>query len=190
MLRVAVFGMACLVALTQIHAEETKAVEATESVVKKETEAQSPTAVSTESKTGAKKAPVSKTTTTKAVAAKKKKPAPGPNDWVLKHPTVTQLVALTNGHRARYGLHAVRINPQMCAAAQNHANWMANTGYFQHSGLPYMEIIFHGPRSPQDAINGWIASPAHHGIMISGATEVGFGYQNRNGQPYWVGVFR
>lgn len=133
--------------------------------------------------------------TAKSPAKKKKKSltkkakATSQQDWLTKHPTVSSLVSLTNAHRARYGLRPVTVNAQMCVAAQNHANWMASTGYFQHSGLPYMEIIFYGPRSTNDAINGWIASPAHHSIMLSGS-QVGFGYANRNGTPYWVGVFR
>ena len=111
------------------------------------------------------------------------------HDWLVKHPTIQQLVTLANEHRARMGRPPVRINADMCLAAQRHATHMADTGWYRHSGLPWPEIIYSGPRSPQDAINGWINSPAHHGIMLSGA-EVGFGYMIRNGQPYWVGVFR
>ena len=79
--------------------------------------------------------------------------------------------------------------PATDLAAQRHAEWMANSGYYMHSSLPYREIIFRGPRSSQAAIQGWIYSPAHHGIMLSGR-EVGFGYMKRNGNTYWVGVFR
>ena len=114
---------------------------------------------------------------------------PDRNDWLLQHPTIQSLVARTNQHRGQMGRGPVRLNAEMCLAAQRHANWMASTGAYQHSGLPYAEIIFAGPTSPDAAIQGWIASPAHHGIMLSGS-EVGFGYQVRNGQPYWVGVFR
>ncbi len=111
------------------------------------------------------------------------------DDWLLKHPTIQALVQQANAHRARMGVGPVRLNAEMCLAAQRHANWMSDFGGMQHSGLPYMEIIFQGPTTPDGAINGWVASPAHHGIMLSG-TEVGFGYQYRNGRPSWVGVFR
>jgi uncharacterized protein YkwD len=111
------------------------------------------------------------------------------HDWLTKHPTITRLVTLTNQHRAQYGLPPVRINAEMCLAAQRHATWMADAQWLQHSGLPWPEIIFLGPAQPEGAIQGWIYSPAHHGIMLSG-TEVGFGYMVRNGQPAWVGVFR
>lgn len=111
------------------------------------------------------------------------------HDWLVKHPTIQQLVELTNQHRARMGRPPVRINADLCLHAQRHATNMADTNWFRHSGLPWPEIIYAGPRAPQDAINGWINSPAHHGIMLSGS-EVGFGYMVRNGQPYWVGLFR
>ncbi len=115
--------------------------------------------------------------------------APGQHDWLVKNETILRLVDQTNQHRARMGLGPVTIDAQMCLDAQRHANWMASFGAFQHSGLPYLEIIFHGVTTPEAAIQGWIASPAHHGIMLSGS-RVGFGYQIRNGYPYWVGVFR
>lgn len=114
----------------------------------------------------------------------------GPHDWLIKNESILRLLAATNQHRAQMGLAPVTLDTQMCLDAQRHAGWMAATGAFQHSGLPYMEIIFHGVQTPEAAVQGWIASPPHHGIMISGATQVGFGYQLRGGYPYWVGVFR
>jgi len=121
--------------------------------------------------------------------AKVKVQQPGKADWLLQHPTIQSLVAKTNQHRSQMGRGPVSLNADMCLAAQRHATWMADTGAYQHSGLPYAEIIFNGPTTPDAAIQGWIASPAHHGIMLSG-NEVGFGYMVRNGRPYWVGVFR
>jgi len=114
---------------------------------------------------------------------------PGPNDWLIKNENILRLVAQTNQHRAQMGLGPVVLDTNMCLDAQRHASWMAVTGAFQHSSLPYLEIIFHGVATPEAAIQGWIASPAHHGIMLSGS-RVGFGYQVRGGYPYWVGVFR
>lgn len=114
---------------------------------------------------------------------------PSEHDWLVKHPTIARLVKLTNEHRVQSGLQPVRISAELCVAAQRHAVWMADTGAFQHSGLPWPEIIFAGPQRAEDAIQGWIYSPAHHGIMLSGG-EVGFGYMVRNGRPCWVGLFR
>lgn len=113
----------------------------------------------------------------------------GPHDWLIKHKTIVRLVELTNEHRARMGARPVVLDTEMCLAAQQHAKWMSEFG-FQHSGLPYMEIIYQSVQTPEHAIQGWVASPPHHGIMISDVTRVGFGYAVRNGYPYWVGVFR
>lgn len=117
-------------------------------------------------------------------------PKAGPHDWLVKHKTIVRLVQLTNEHRVQMGVHPVVLDVEMCLAAQRHAKWMAEYGSFQHSGLPYMEIIYQSVQTPEHAIQGWVASPPHHGIMISTATRVGFGYSMRNGYPYWVGVFR
>jgi uncharacterized protein YkwD len=113
----------------------------------------------------------------------------GPHDWLIKHETILKLVELTNQHRARMGVGPVVLDTQMCLDAQRHATWMANFGGFQHSGMPYMEIIYQAVTTPESAIQGWTASPPHHGIMLSGS-RVGYGYMIRNGYPYWVGVFR
>tara|TARA_R110002095_G_scaffold98386_3_gene86499 strand:- start:278 stop:712 length:435 start_codon:yes stop_codon:yes gene_type:complete len=111
------------------------------------------------------------------------------HDWLIKHPTIVKLLKLHNEERARNGLSPLTLNTRMCLKAQEHATWMAETGYYQHSSLPWPEIIFQGPTSAAAAVNGWIASPAHHSIMLTGS-QAGFGYMVLNGQYYWVGVFQ
>tara|TARA_R110002111_G_scaffold153375_1_gene220159 strand:- start:114158 stop:114592 length:435 start_codon:yes stop_codon:yes gene_type:complete len=113
----------------------------------------------------------------------------GEHDWLIKHPTIVKLLKLHNEERARNGLPSLSLNTRMCLKAQEHATWMAETGYYQHSSLPWPEIIFQGPTSAAAAVNGWIASPAHHSIMLTGS-QAGFGYMVMNGQYYWVGVFQ
>jgi uncharacterized protein YkwD len=113
----------------------------------------------------------------------------GEHDWLIKHPTIVKLLKLHNEERARNGLPSLTLNTRMCLKAQEHATWMAETGYYQHSSLPWPEIIFQGPTSAVAAVNGWIASPAHHSIMLTGS-QAGFGYMVLNGQYYWVGVFQ
>ena len=116
-------------------------------------------------------------------------PTTDKHDWLLKHPTIQKLLKLANEERARNGLSVLSLNTKMCLAAQKHAVWMAETGVYMHSDLPWPEIIFQGPLTPRDAIDGWIHSPAHHGIMLSG-NEAGFGYMVIDGRTYWVGVFQ
>ncbi len=110
-------------------------------------------------------------------------------DWLVKHPTIQKLLELHNQERARVGLSPSKLNPEMCLAAQRHAVWMAETGSFSHSGLPYRENIFMGVTTPEAATNGWIWSPAHHGNMLSG-TDVGFGYMVLNGRYCWCSVMQ
>ncbi len=110
-----------------------------------------------------------------------------PAAWLNQHPMITRLMELQNEERARYGLPPLRYNAKMTAAAQKHASWMADTGYYTHSGLPWPEIIHSGPQTPEGAVQGWIYSPSHHGIMLSGS-QAGFGYAKRNGVAYWVTV--
>jgi uncharacterized protein YkwD len=110
--------------------------------------------------------------------------------WLVQHPTLLRMMELQNQERARYGLHPLTINPGMCLKAQRHAHWMASTGWYQHSNLGWPEIIHAGPYSPEGAVSGWIYSPAHHSIMLSGGTQAGFGYSVRNGTPFWVTVIQ
>lgn len=105
------------------------------------------------------------------------------------HPTVARLLELHNQTRARVGLPPLALNQQMCSSAQRHANWMASSGAFQHSGLPYRENIAWGQSSPEHAVQSWTNSPGHYTNMCSGR-ECGFGYQVRGGSGYWVAVFR
>ncbi|HID24645.1 MAG TPA: CAP domain-containing protein [Planctomycetaceae bacterium] len=121
--------------------------------------------------------------------SKEERPDPDRYGWLVRHPVIQRLLKFHNEERARYGLPPLQLAPEMCLAAQEHATWMAETGYYMHSNLPWAEIIFAGPLSAREAVDGWIASPAHHSIMLSG-TEAGFGYMVRDGQTYWVGVFR
>ncbi len=126
---------------------------------------------------------------TKTVEVTKPVESPRPvedkHGWLTKHPTISRLHELQNQERARYGLPRLRMNPELCLLAQRHAVWMADTGWYMHSSFGIPEIIHSGPLTPDDAVNGWIWSPAHHGIMLSG-TQAGFGYMVRNGVTYWV----
>ncbi len=110
-------------------------------------------------------------------------------DWLVSHPTIQRLLELHNVERVRNGLAPFKLNAKMCLDAQKHAVWMAETGWFQHSGLPYRENIYWGVATPEDATQGWIWSPAHHVNILSG-TEVGFGYMILNGRPYWCAVMQ
>lgn len=116
-------------------------------------------------------------------------PEAGPNDWLIKHPTIVRLLDLHNETRARVGLAPLALDTNMCLAAQRHANWMASYGSFSHSGLPYRENIAYSQLTPEHAVQTWTYSPAHYANLTAGRL-CGFGYQVRNGRTYWVAVFR
>lgn len=146
------------------------------------------------------KADEKKETETKKAAAQ----VPG-DDFLHKHPTLVKMWHHSNSVRARYQLPAQRISPELTKAAQDHAWYMARTGQFSHSvngsfvsrarrhhymGSPHGEIILYGSTSIPDCFNGWLNSPGHRAILLSGAREVGYGYAvGTNGMAYWVGVF-
>lgn len=113
----------------------------------------------------------------------------GQYDWLIKNATILKLLKLHNEARARYGRPPLTLNTQMCLQAQAHAKKMATYGWFAHSGLPYYENIAYSQRTAEAAVQTWIYSPAHNANLQRG-TQVGFGYALRNGQPYWVAVFR
>ena len=128
---------------------------------------------------------------TTSVEAQVGKDIPGEDHvWLTEHNVIQKLVDLTNKERARYKLPPVEIDPYLCLQAQQHAEWMAKTGMYRHSGKPWPEIIFRGPGTAENAIRGWIYSPAHHRIMLKRGNYVGFGYMVINGRDYWVGLFQ
>lgn len=110
---------------------------------------------------------------------------PSSNSWLTHHPTIGRMLELQNQERARYGLAPWKLNENLCVAAQKHAEWMAETGYYVHSNMRWPEIIHAGPRTPEHAVQDWIWSPSHHAVMLSGRVA-GCGYAVRNGVAYWV----
>lgn len=112
-----------------------------------------------------------------------------PHAWLTEHPVIREMQVLQNAERQRWGLSPLVMDPALCLAAQQHAVWMADTGWYVHSRMGIPEIIHSGPLTAVDAVNGWIWSPAHHGIMLSGS-RAGFGYMVKNGVTYWVTLVR
>lgn len=145
---------------------------------------------------------------TSAFAQETQKPEaekPVRDDFLSKHPTLVKMWRHSNEVRARYGLPTQQINAELTKAAQDHAWYMAKTGQFSHQvnggfvsrtyrhgygGSPHGEIILMGASSIPETFQGWLNSPGHRAILLSGAREVGYGYAiSRNGTAYWVGVF-
>ena len=121
-----------------------------------------------------------------------------------RHPTMFSMLQRNNRIRGRLGLRPHRINPQLTAAAQDHANYMARTGQFDHyaNGGPQARANRYGFRggvreniawnygTVDQVFNGWTASSGHYASIVSQTSDAGFGYAvGRGGQTYWVGVY-
>ena len=121
-----------------------------------------------------------------------------------RHPTLLGMLRRSNDVRRRLGLRPHRINPVLTKAAQDQANYMAQTGQFSHytNGSPQsragkygfrggvLENIAYGTRSVSSTFSMWEGSGGHYASIVSGTTDAGFGYAIApNGQCYWVGVY-
>ena len=121
-----------------------------------------------------------------------------------RHPTLLSMLRRNNEIRRRLGLMPHRINPALTQAAQDHANYMARTGDFQHysNGGPQhragrygfrgfvRENIAYNYRSVEDAFSVWQGSSGHYASIVSGTDEAGFGYAiGPGGAIYYVGVY-
>ena len=121
-----------------------------------------------------------------------------------RHPTLLGMLRRNNDVRRRLGLRPHRINPTLTKAAQDQANYMAQTGQFSHyvNGSPQsraskygfrggvLENIACGTRSVSSTFGMWEGSGGHYASIVSGTTDAGFGYAIApNGQCYWVGMY-
>jgi len=116
----------------------------------------------------------------------------------------TAMLFRNNAVRATVGLGPHRLDQRLSWAAQDHANYMAATGDFQHysNGGPngraakygfnsqVLENIAMGQPTITSAFNTWRASGGHWASMSGSSSDAGFGYAiGRNGQTYWVAVY-
>lgn len=106
--------------------------------------------------------------------------------------------------RTARGLQPHVLNERLCAAAQDHANWMAANHSMQHysndgpfgRALRYgfrrgvQENIAYGYGSVDSAFNAWVNSGGHYANMMSGTSSAGFGCAvASNGTLYWCAVY-
>ncbi len=121
-----------------------------------------------------------------------------------EHPTLLQMLKRNNELRLGVGLRTQRISPELTTAAQDHANYMARTGDFNHySNLgPWgrarkffyrgnvRENIAMGQRDVGGAFSAWRNSGGHWASIVSNTEDAGFGYAlSQGGTPYWVGMY-
>lgn len=122
--------------------------------------------------------------------------------------TVDEVVALTNGERARAGLAPLAGDPPLARAAQAHCADMVARDFYDHTSpdgaQPWDraaaagsrrrtvgENIACGQRSPAEVVDGWMNSPGHRAnILKPEFTHIGVGFTGggRAG-TYWAQVF-
>ena len=113
-------------------------------------------------------------------------------------------VRVLNEYRDMLGIHALALEPRLCAAADKHSQYMQRTGQFDHVvnnpgrrtpsercqaegyTAPVGENIAMGYHSPEAVHNGWYNSSGHHRNMTSTSWwEIGVGREG----SYWTQNF-
>lgn len=103
---------------------------------------------------------------------------------------VAEMMHHANNARVARGMPPLAWSPELCNAAQSHANVMATANRLRHSAMGYGEIIAWNQASPAEAVGDWLNSPGHRRTMMGAYTSMGGGVATgRGGQPYWILIF-
>ncbi|MFF0474884.1 CAP domain-containing protein [Streptomyces sp. NPDC004284] len=120
---------------------------------------------------------------------------------------VQDVVALANAEREKAGCEPLRSEDRLRAAAQGHADDMAERDYYEHhspegrdagdrmSGAGYAwsawgENIHRGPKTPARAMEDWMDSPGHRAnILNCSFKDIGVGVTLAANGPWWVQDF-
>lgn len=114
-------------------------------------------------------------------------------------PPKVQLIAIeqniidyTNQERARYGLPALEVSPELVLSARRHAAWMTNNRVLRHTREPVAENIAMGQRDSQEAVRDWMRSSGHRANILNGRYRwIGAAaYRTPEGTIYWCQQFR
>ena len=122
-----------------------------------------------------------------------------------------EMLSEVNAERVRRGREPLGRDPALEQAAQRHAEDMLRRRYFDHespegrsvrdrvkdAGYSWRivgENLASGPRTPMEAVGGWMGSPGHRSILLDRRfTDLGVGYaeggSSRRPLRLWVQVF-
>ena len=120
-----------------------------------------------------------------------------------------EVFALTNAERTGRGCPALRLDPNLAAAARAHSTEMARTGVLGHPGPDGIDVgerlrragydigggwaenIAYGQATAADVVTAWLRSTEHRGnILNCSLRAVGIGAaHDMSGQIYWTQDF-
>lgn len=131
--------------------------------------------------------------------------SPEDNTGSMQGDFASQVAALVNAERAKYGLSALTVdtNVQQAAlvrakeTAQSFSHTRPNGSSFStaltEAGVSYRtagENIAYGQTTPQQVMNAWMNSSGHRAnILNANYTTIGVGYTVINGTAYWAQLF-
>jgi uncharacterized protein YkwD len=149
-----------------------------------------------------------------AVAALGSRPASAAAADLTVPEAEQEVVRLLNAERANAGLVALRVDPRLRAIARARSADMAAKGYFSHTqpdGRKVFDLLTarsikwyaageviawnNWPSladSASNARNGWMGSPSHRSIVLSGSYNyfgIGLAVDAATGNRLWTGVF-
>jgi uncharacterized protein YkwD len=100
------------------------------------------------------------------------------------------IVDLTNAERARFGLPALAIDPNLMNSARRHGNWMASYRQMVHSHMNVAENIAMGQANSQDVLRTWMNSSGHRANILGGYRRIGVSaYRSPEGTIFWCQQF-
>ena len=130
---------------------------------------------------------------------------PEDNTGSMQGDFASQVAALVNTERAKYGLSALTVDTRVQQAAlvraketaQSFSHTRPNGSSFStaltEAGVSYRtagENIAYGQTTPQQVMNAWMNSSGHRAnILNANYTTIGVGYTVINGTAYWAQLF-
>jgi uncharacterized protein YkwD len=125
------------------------------------------------------------------------KPRENAND-ALKPTAKIELIAIernvvdrTNEERARHGLPALEVDPDLMESAREHARWMTLTRRLQHTRAAVAENIAMGQSDSDAVLRSWMGSSGHRANILNGFFgKIGVAaFRTESGTIFWCQQF-
>ncbi|MGW7269269.1 sigma-70 family RNA polymerase sigma factor [Streptomyces sp. NPDC054864] len=172
----------------------------------------SPSATPSKTRKASPKPTPSKTRTPKPKAPTKPEPtrtssAPQAPQAPAGNSYSQEVTRLANAERAKSGCGPLTLNSKLGDAAQGHSDDMAERDFFDHTNpdgedpgdrvtaagykwSTYGENIAAGQRTPSAVMDSWMNSSGHRAnILNCSFKEIGIGYRQGSGGPWWTQNF-